>query len=203
MLFTTTAVMLVGDFLMMIGMAGVMVWFSPRLALITGSVVPLMVGMTLFFQRRFHPIFVEVRQQNSVVSSRLTELIQAVPLLQAYARHRWATSRLHELTKHKYETQILAEWYVIVWFNLIFVVETFALCLILGVGGYWALTGPMTIGLLAMFMGYVRRFFDPLHRLAEQLASLQKAFASAERVLRLLQEPNTVPVRKRRNRSPG
>jgi ATP-binding cassette subfamily B protein len=51
----------------------------------------------------------------------------------------------------------------------------------------------VTIGLLAMFMGYVRRFFDPLHRLAEQLATIQKAFASAERVLKLLEEPNTVP----------
>lgn len=193
MLFTTTAVMLLGDLLMMIGMAGVMTWYSPRLTLITGSVVPLMIGLTVFFQKRFRPIFVEVRQLNSVVSSRLAELIQAVPLLQAYARHRWATSRLQELTKHKYDTHIVAQWYVIVWFNLIFVVETLALCLILGVGGYWALSGAVTIGLLAMFMGYVRRFFDPLHRLAEQLATLQKAFASAERVLRLLQEPNTVP----------
>ncbi len=193
MLFTTTVVMLVGDFLMMIGMAGVMVWFSPRLALVTGSVVPLMVAVTLYFQRRFRPLFVEARGQNSVISSGLTELIQAVPLLQAYARHRWATSRLQELTKHKYDIQALAEWYVIVWFNLIFVLETLALCLILGVGGYWALSGTVTIGLLAMFMGYVRRFFDPLHRLAEQLATIQKAFASAERVLRLMQEPDTVP----------
>ncbi len=193
MLFTTTAVMLVGDFLMMLGMAGVMVWFSPRLSLITGSVVPLMIAVTLFFQKRFHPLFVEVRRQNSAISSRLAELIQAVPLLQAFARHRWATSRLQEITRQKYDTQMLAEWYIIVWFNLIFVIETLALCLILGVGGYWALSGTVTIGLLAMFMGYVRRFFDPLHRLAEQLATIQKAFASAERVLRLLQEPNTVP----------
>ena len=193
MLFTTTAVMLVGDFLMMLGMAGVMISYSPRLSLVTGSVLPMMIGVTLFFQKRFHPIFVEVRQQNSIISSRLTELIQAVPILQAYARHRWATSRLQELTRHKYDTQAVAEWYVIVWFNLIFVIETLALCLILGVGGYWALSGTVTIGLLAMFMGYVRRFFDPLHRLAEQLATIQKAFASAERVLRLLQEPNTVP----------
>jgi ATP-binding cassette subfamily B protein len=178
---------------MMLGMACVMVWFSPRLSLITGSVVPLMIAVTLYFQKRFHSRFVEVRQQNSQISSRLTELIQAVPLIQAYARHRWATSQLQAITRHKYDTQVVAEWYVIVWFNLIFVIETLALCLILGVGGYWALSGAVTIGLLAMFMGYVRRFFDPLHRLAEQLATMQKAFASAERVLKLLQEPNTVP----------
>ena len=203
MLFTTTAVMLVGDFLMMIGMAGVMVWFSPRLALVTGSVVPLMILVTMFFHRRFYPLFVDVRRQNSEIASRLAELIQAVPLLQAYARHRWATSRLREITRHKYDTQMVAEWYVIVWFNLIFVIETMAHCLILGVGGYWALSGGVTIGLLAMFMGYVRRFFDPLHRLAEQLATIQKAFASAERVLRLLQEPNTVPDSKAPNSFAG
>jgi ATP-binding cassette subfamily B protein len=193
MLFTTTAVMLLGDFLMMLGMAGVMVWHSPRLTLITGSALPLMILVTVYFQKGFHHRFVEVRQQNSVISSRLAELIQAIPLLQAYARHRWATSRLQEITRKKYDTQAIAEWYVIVWFNLIFVIETLALCLILGVGGAWALSGAVTIGLLAMFMGYVRRFFDPLHRLAEQLATIQKAFASAERVLKLLEEPNTVP----------
>lgn len=193
MLFTTTVVMLLGDFLMMLGMAGVMVWYSPRLTLITGSVLPLMFFVTVYFQKGFHHRFVEVRRQNSVISSRLAELIQAIPLLQAYARHRWATTRLMEITRQKYETQAVAEWYVIVWFNLIFVIETLALCLILGVGGAWALSGIVTIGLLAMFMGYVRRFFDPLHRLAEQLATIQKAFASAERVLKLLQEPNTVP----------
>ncbi len=193
MLFTTTVVMLLGDFLMMLGMAGVMVWYSPRLTLITGSVLPLMILVTVLFQKQFRHRFVEVRRQNSNISSRLAELIQAIPLLQAYARHRWATSRLAELTRQKYDTQAIAEWYVIVWFNLIFVIETLALCLILGVGGAWALSGSVTIGLLAMFMGYVRRFFDPLHRLAEQLATIQKAFASAERVLKLLEEPNTVP----------
>lgn len=193
MLFTTTVVMLLGDFLMMLGMAGVMVWYSPQLTLITGSVLPLMILVTVLFQKQFRHRFVEVRRQNSQISSQLAELIQAVPLLQAYARHRWATTRLMEITRQKYDTQAIAEWYVIVWFNLIFVIETLALCLILGVGGAWALSGMVTIGLLAMFMGYVRRFFDPLHRLAEQLAMIQKAFASAERVLKLLEEPNTVP----------
>ncbi|MGH7128716.1 MAG: ABC transporter ATP-binding protein, partial [Planctomycetaceae bacterium] len=37
--------------------------------------------------------------------------------------------------------------------------------------------------------GYVRRFFEPILRLSEQLAAIQKAFAAAERTFLLLREP--------------
>jgi ATP-binding cassette, subfamily B, multidrug efflux pump len=148
-----------------------------------------MLGVTLFFQKRIHPIFVSVRRKNSEISSRLAEYIQAVPILQAYQRQDWALRRFFAVNVEKYETQIPGERYVISWWNLIFMTQTLAFALILGVGGYWALAGLVTIGTLAMFIEYVRRFFEPLMRLSEQLAVIQRAFASAERIFRLLAEP--------------
>ncbi len=192
MLFTTTAVMLLGDVLVFAGMFVAMFAVSFRLALVTASLLPCLAAITVYFQRRIHPLFVEVRRQNAEITGRLTEFLQAMPVLRAFARRRWATADFIARNRRKFETNFHAQRLIVVWFNLLFLLETVTFALILGLGGYWALSGLVTIGTLAMFISYVRRFFGPLLRLAEQLAVIQKALAAAERIFVLLAEPETI-----------
>ena len=70
--------------------------------------------------------------------------------------------------------------------------QNFSIAIVLGIGGYWSLSGAVTVGTLVMFLAFIRRFFQPLQRLSEQLAAIQKAFASAERLFLLLGEEQTV-----------
>ncbi|HVW01101.1 MAG TPA: ABC transporter ATP-binding protein, partial [Planctomycetaceae bacterium] len=189
MLFTTTAVMLLGDLLMFVGMFAVMAMVSPRLTLVCAVVLPFLVGSSIYFQRRIHPIFIDVRRQASEVAGRLTECLQGLNVIKAFERRRWAASEVARVSHGKVETQIKGEQLFILWFNLIHLLQTVAYALILGLGGWWALAGLTTIGTLAMFIGYVRRFFEPLMRLAEQAAAIQKALGGAERIRQLLAEP--------------
>ena len=191
-LFTMTAVTLLGDILLFVGVFAVMLSISWRLALVTASILPVMGLISLYFQRRIHPIFVEVRRQGAEVAGRLAEFIQAMPMLQAFARQRWAAADFQELNKQKYATNLRGETLVVVWFNLLFSMQTVAFALILGLGGYWALAGLVTVGTLVMFLGYVRRLFQPLMRLSEQLSTIQRALAATERIHALLREPRVV-----------
>jgi ATP-binding cassette subfamily B protein len=54
------------------------------------------------------------------------------------------------------------------------------------------LEGTLTLGVLAAFIQYTRRFFQPLQDLSEKVNLLQSAMASSERVFALLDEPVTV-----------
>lgn len=190
MLFTTTAVMLVGDAMFFVGMLGVMMSVSVRLTFAISFMLPAMILVTLYFQRRIHPVFVDVRKWNSEVSGRLTELLQLMPMIQALRTQAWALAEFFRVNRSKYEVNLPGERMVVLWFNLVFFLQSLTFTVILALGGYWALAGLVTIGTLAMFMGYVRRFFEPLMRLSEQLAAIQKAFAGAERIFQLLeQEP--------------
>lgn len=192
MLFTTTVVMLLGDLLLFVGMFVAMAWVSPRLTLVTALLLPCLAVVTYYFQRRIHPAFVKARSQNAALAGRLTEFLQSMPVLWAFERRRWALTELLRLNKRKLDTQYEGERLFILWFNVVHLVQALALGLILGIGGYWALSGLVTIGTLAMFIGYVRRFFEPLMRLSEQLAVVQKALAATERIVLLLREPVTI-----------
>ncbi len=192
MLFTTTTVMLLGDLLLFLGMFVAMVLVSPRLTLIPAALVPCLLGVTVYFQRRIHPAFVQVRRQNAEITGRLTEFLQAMPVLRAFARRRWATSDFIVRNRSKYDCHFAASRMIVLWFNLVFLLEAVTFATILGVGGYWALVGSVTIGTLVMFISYVRRFFAPVLRLAEQLAVIQKALAAAERIFLLLGETSTI-----------
>jgi len=67
-----------------------------------------------------------------------------------------------------------------------------AMALLLWYGGLRVLDGTLTVGVLAAFIQYTRRFFQPLQDLSEKVNLLQSAMASSERVFALLDEPVTV-----------
>ncbi len=55
-----------------------------------------------------------------------------------------------------------------------------------GLGGYLALQGLATIGTIATFISYGRRFINPLRQLANMYNSIQAALAGAERVFEII-----------------
>lgn len=60
--------------------------------------------------------------------------------------------------------------------------------IVIGVGGYLAVTGSITVGTLAAFVGYLEQLFGPLRRLVSSFTTLTQSFASMDRVFNLLDE---------------
>ena len=88
-------------------------------------------------------------------------------------------------------------------FPVVEVLTAVAMALLLWYGGLRVLDGTLTVGVLAAFIQYTRRFFQPLQDLSEKFNLLQSAMASSERVFALLDEPVTVREPAGRCRSPG
>jgi len=189
MLFTTTGVMLLGDALLFVGMFTAMFAAEPRLAAIVLLVLPPILISGWWVNKRCRPYFLASRGLTADLCGRLAEFIQGTEVIQAYARTRWAVARFQDVNLARYRAEFSGEVRWMAWFNGMFFMEAVAFALILGVGGAWALQGLVTLGTLIMFMGYVRRFFEPLMRLSDQMLIVQKAGAAAERVAALLDEP--------------
>ncbi|NNF08487.1 MAG: ABC transporter ATP-binding protein [Candidatus Eisenbacteria bacterium] len=192
MLFTTTTVMLIGDAVLFVGMFAAMFFVSPRLAGVTALVIPVLLISTWYFQGRTRPLFIAYRGLTAEICGRLAEFIQGLPILQAFSRRDWAADHFQSVNIRRFRVAYEGERLWLFWFNFVIFMEFFAFALILGFGGVWALKGIVTIGTLAMFMGYVRRFFEPIMRLSDQMVVVQKAMAGGERVLNLLQEEVTI-----------
>lgn len=60
--------------------------------------------------------------------------------------------------------------------------------IVIGVGSYLAITGSITVGTLAAFVGYLEQLFRPLRRLVSSFTTLTQSFASMDRVFQLMDE---------------
>ncbi|HDA4219949.1 SAV1866 family putative multidrug efflux ABC transporter [Staphylococcus aureus] len=60
--------------------------------------------------------------------------------------------------------------------------------IVIGVGTYLAISGSITVGTLAAFVGYLELLFGPLRRLVASFTTLTQSFASMDRVFQLIVE---------------
>src|SRR5262249_30680806 len=74
------------------------------------------------------------------------------------------------------------------------------LAVVAGIGGWMAVQGLATVGIIASFITYARQFGRPLSELANLYGAIQSAIAGAERVFAVIDEapevdaPDTRPI---------
>ncbi|MCP4633081.1 MAG: ABC transporter ATP-binding protein [candidate division Zixibacteria bacterium] len=192
MLFTNTIVTLMGDLLLCVGMFGVMAYVEWRLTLVLSLLVPFILTLTYYYQKITNPMFLEVRKKMADISAFLTEYIQGMSIVQIFNRGKQVREKAYKVNRSKFTVEVKAELIVVAFFNTLFFMETIAICLILWFGGKLTLNGMITVGTLIMFIQYIRRFFEPIFHLSEQMHIIQKAMAGSARIFSLLDHEQKV-----------
>lgn len=185
-LFSETSVLLFKDLLLFFGTIAVMTWFHFKLTLAASAIFPFAVLGMYLFVRKSSPLFLAVRKITVEIAAFLNEHLQAMGVLQCFNREESVRKKLDELNAKKFGAEFKAEFTAVFFFTSMFFLEPVAIALILGIGGKWALSQEITIGILVMFILYVQQIFDPLLHLSEHLNTIQRSFAGAQRIFDLL-----------------
>lgn len=193
MLFTNTAVMLVGDLILVTGIFGIMLYYSPRMALVLACIMPVIMALTIIYTRVTGSRFFEVRKRMAEVTARLTEFLHGISIIQIFHRSDYARQRLNEVNREKFRNDSFVHMAASVFFNIIFLFEIVGIGLVLYLGARWIQTGELSVGTIGMLIILIWRAFEPIHRASEQLANIQKAIAGAKRIFALLSEKSSLP----------
>jgi ATP-binding cassette subfamily B multidrug efflux pump len=180
---------LLGSALTLAGILIAMLLLNWRLALASFSVLPLMVLSTIFFSSRARRAFRRTRQTISGVSAELEENIAGVRVAQAFTREGANIAAFREVSAANRDANVTAESITAAFSPTLDVLSTIGIAIVVGYGGYLALNGLVTVGIIVAFVQYVRRFFEPVRAIAMIWASLQSAIAGAERIFELLDTP--------------
>jgi ATP-binding cassette subfamily B protein len=192
-LFTSFVSFVFKDLILLAGIAGVMLAMNWKLALVTFSVLPVVVLGSLRFARRARPIFRTLRVQTAEINTRFAETIGGMRVIQLFGREALNFARFARLNHENYVSGMQQIRIMAVFMPLIEVVATVAVALIIWYGGGEVLGRSLTLGALVAFISYIRMFFRPLRDLAEKYNILQNAMASAERIFLVLDTPNPMP----------
>lgn len=183
---------LVSSALTLAGILVAMLALNWRLALVSFTVLPVMVLTTIFFSRRARRAFRRTRQTISGVSAELEENIAGVKVAQAFSREDANVEAFRQVSAANRDANVTAESITAAFSPTLDVLSTIGIAIVVGYGGYLALNGLVTVGVIVAFIQYVRRFFEPVRAIAMIWANLQSAIAGAERIFELLDTPPAI-----------
>ena len=183
-------VMLIGDTVLLGGIVLVMLSMSWRLALLTFSVLPLMVLATMLFARRAKVAFRQTRARVAAVIGDLAENLSGMRVIQAFAQEDSSLERFDEVNAANRDAHIAAMSLSFVFLPTVEFLGMLATGIVLWYGGLAVARADLTLGVVVAFLAYVTRFFQPIQELSQLYTTMQAAMAGGERVLGLL---NTKP----------
>jgi len=180
-----------GDALILVGIVAVMLSMSARLALLTFTILPLMVLATLLFARQARVAFRQTRSTVAAVVGDLAEDISGMRVIQAFAREDTTQQQFAQVNVANRDSHIHAMSLSFIFLPTIEFLGMLATVIVLGLGGAAVARGEVTLGVLVAFLSYVTRFFQPIQELSQLYTTMQSAMAGGEKVLELLDtEPN-------------
>ena len=191
-LFSSGVVTVFGDVFTLVAIMGMMLYIDWRLALVTFSVIPLVWLTARIFRRRVRQAFGDIRVRLARLNAYLQERLSGMRVVQLFGREADSAARFAELNQDHLEAHRRSITIYAVFFPVVELLTAVSMALLLYYGGLRALSGTITVGVLAAFIQLTRRFFQPLQDLSEKFNLLQSAMASSERVFELLDQPVTV-----------
>jgi ABC-type multidrug transport system fused ATPase/permease subunit len=188
-LFSQGIITLIGDLLVLIGIIVVMLTMSPKLALLTFIVIPLMLVATWLFSRQAKKAFRETRSKVAAVVGDLAEDISGMRVIQAFAQEKASHERFDKVNVENRNAYINAMSLSFVFLPSIEFLGMLATGIVLWFGGRFVISEAVTLGVMVAFLSYVTRFFNPIQELSRMYTTLQSAMAGGEQVLKLLDTP--------------
>jgi len=185
-LLTEGLIGLLSDGIVLVGTIVVMMQMEPRLALLTFSVLPLMVWATAWFSKHARVAFRQTREKIAAVIGDLAENINGMRVIQAFAQEATTQEHFEAINRANRDTYVNAMSLSFLFLPIVDVLSVTATCIVLWVGGLMVARDTLTIGIVVAFLTYVGRFFNPIRDLSQLYTTFQAATAGGERVLELL-----------------
>jgi ABC-type multidrug transport system fused ATPase/permease subunit len=179
--------------LSVISVAGILLWLDWPLALVTLASFPFLLWLSRWFQRASARAYRRTRETIALVIVHFVESLGGIRAVQAFRREGRNDEIFAAVNEDYRAANLKAQRLIATYSPGIKVIGNVSIALVLTYGGYRALHGQTQVGVLAAFLLYLRRFFEPMQELSQFYNSLQSATAALEKLSGVLEEPPAVP----------
>jgi ATP-binding cassette subfamily B multidrug efflux pump len=176
----------------LVGILVAMFLLNAWLALASVVVVPIMVWFTEFVARYTRKGYRELQKHLGEMNAVMEEAISGEKVVKAFRRNESVVDAFHQRNQAVFGAAVYANSYALLLMPLTNVLGNFFVIVLAGLGGWLALQGLVSVGIIATFISYGQNFIQPLRQLANMYNSIQAALAGAERVFEIIDMPAEV-----------
>jgi len=163
------------------------------LGLVTLAVFPLLVWLSAWFRKNSAAAYRRTREAIALVIVHFTESLGGIRAVQAFRREPRNQEIFDGLNDHYRAANARSYRLLAVYGPTIRLLGNITIAVVLLYGGQRTLDHRITVGVLAAFLLYLRRFFEPMQELSQFYNSLQSAGAAVEKLAGVLEEAPSVP----------
>ncbi|QXT40255.1 ABC transporter ATP-binding protein [Gymnodinialimonas ceratoperidinii] len=184
--FLETSVLSVGDIVLLFGIIASMLWLDLKLGLLTLCVLPVLFLVRIIWLPRARAAFMAAHEANSVTNGALAEAIHGVRTVQSMDRQGVNFGLYRDKAQATLMAHRTASKYAQVMVPIVDSLTGIAMAVVVVVGGSMVLGETLEVGVMVAFLFYIQRFFDPIRSLTMQYSVMQRAMASGQRLIDVL-----------------
>ncbi len=163
------------------------------LALASMIVFPFMMWLVGFVGRRTRRHFRQYQKEIGQLNGELEEMFSGQRVIMAFGQETSTLDSFDRSNEQVRRVGIRAQTYALLVPPLMGILSNANIAILAGLGGWMTLQGWATIGTIAAFYTYSRRFAAPLRQLGNLYNQIQAALAGAERIFEIMDtEPELI-----------
>ena len=192
--FTQGIAMIFGDLFLITGIVIMMLTLHLQLALWTLGILPLLLVISFLFRKKVRVAYSQIRYHLARINAYMQERIQGMPIVQIFNREKLDWDQFQAINHRYTQAFIKTIFYYALFYPAVEIISATALAIIIFRGGWLIHNHQVSLGVLIAFIQYTRMFFRPISDLSEKYNILQAAFASSERIFKLLDTPPAIVI---------
>ncbi len=183
---TANLIGLLGQALTLVGGITVLLVLNWRLTLLMAAVVPVVLVVVAFFNRRLRAYSIAVQERLAEMTAILEETIVGIRIVKSFAREPHEIQRFNGRVNDTYQAAMARVKARIVFVPIISFTVFAAIALVLWFGGHQVIAGSLTPGGLVAFLLYAIIAAGPIGTFTSLYAQMQEGLGATQRVFALL-----------------
>ena len=175
------------DIIIILGLLTMMIYMSIQLSAINILIIPLLLVVTITISRILKKIFNRSKEYRTVLNTFLAESIYGIKLIKIFNRQKEKQEECEENTKnYRNSSKNIGVLYGLLP-GLIDLIENIGISLIvLFCANKW-LGVNLEVGVIYLFITYLRKIFEPIDRIIENVEIVQDATSSIDKIYEILE----------------
>jgi len=180
------------NFVTLTGVTIILFNINAQLALITCIPIPFILLSGWFFSRKVRPNFQKTQKSQGELSAQLQDNFSGIQEIQAFGRQTYATEKVLKKGKDFTHNMLRALKLSAIFHPSVEFLTSMGSVIVVGFGGFLAYKNQLSVSEVVGFLLYLALFYAPITGIAQLLESAQQSLAGAERVIEILDAPQSV-----------
>lgn len=187
--YTDGFLMVFGDILRILFVLVMMFQVDVHLSYISLAILPLMVVITRFFQKRLKKAFTDERVWTSNQNSFVQERLSGMSIVQVFNRQQAEFKNFDDINITLKSALLKTVFIFSLFFPVVELISSLFIGFILFYGGFITIKA----GAVIAFIQYISMLIRPLRQIADRFNNIQRGIVGAERVLGIMDEDYALP----------